>query len=107
MIVTPKYITPKHTMRESLANPKLLGHVLQGDSWYGWRVILIASAGEPLTDEERVVFKKLTGRSREPLRLVHTLVGIGGRRSGKSLAIAVFIAWISGLCSHPYLALAR
>jgi hypothetical protein len=39
---------------------------LGGDSWLAWRVLLIAAMGEPLTDEERAIFAKLTGREREP-----------------------------------------
>ena len=32
------------------------------ESWRGWRILLIAACGEKLTDSEREVFKKLTGR---------------------------------------------
>ena len=87
-------------MRKSLNDPALLGNVLKGDSWFGWRVLLIAAAGEALTDDERREFKRLTGREREPLKLVRELIMIFGRRAGKSLAMACFMLWIAGLCDH-------
>jgi phage terminase large subunit-like protein len=91
---------PRISMREALAEPELLGHVLQGSSWYGWRILLIAAAGEELTDDEREEFRRLTGREREPGHLVHELVAIAGRRAGKSTAMAVFCIWVATLCDH-------
>jgi hypothetical protein len=94
-------MTPTISIREALNDPKLLGNILAGDSWLSWRVIMIASMGEPLTDEERIVFTKLTGREREPLQRVEELVAVVGRRGGKSRAIAALVAYIAGLCKHP------
>jgi hypothetical protein len=91
---------PRTTMHAALYDDKLLGGVMKADSWSGWKVLLIAAAGEPLSDAERVVFKKLTGREREPGQMVKELVAIFGRRAGKSLAMAVFICWVAGLCDH-------
>jgi hypothetical protein len=81
---------PRISMRESLTAPKIFGRVLQGESWYGWRVLLIASAGEELTDDERIEFKRLTGRDREPGRMCRELICVFGRRAGKSRAMTVF-----------------
>ena len=47
---------PTVTMRKALADKKLLGNVLAGDSWRAWRVLMIAAMGEPLTDDERETF---------------------------------------------------
>ena len=58
---------PTVTMREALTDVRLLGSVLAGESWLAWRVLLIAGMGEKLTDDERVIFTKLTGREVEPL----------------------------------------
>jgi hypothetical protein len=55
-------------MRDALSDPEVFGEVLSGSSWDGWRTLLIALSGEPLTDEERVTFQALTGREREPGR---------------------------------------
>src|SRR6516164_1544872 len=91
---------PKVAIRRALSDRKLLGHVLQGPSWFGWRVLLIAPAGERLTGAERVEFKRLTGRSREPGKRCRELICIFGRRAGKTLALAVFDCWIAALCDH-------
>jgi hypothetical protein len=74
--------------------------VLGGDSWRAWRVLLIAAMGEALTDDERVLFTELTGRSQEPLQRVEEFVGVIGRRGGKSRAIAVLATYIAALCEH-------
>ena len=77
-------------------------------SWFAWRVLLIAAAGEKLNEEERVTFKKLTGRDHEPLQMVQELVAVFGRRGGKSLALATFATWISTCVDwKPVLGLAK
>jgi hypothetical protein len=91
---------PRMPMRQALLDDNLLGYAMSGSSWYGWRVLLIAAAGEELTDAERREFTRLTGRDREPGQMVRELVAIFGRRAGKSLAMAVFICWVAGLCDH-------
>ena len=53
---------PHVTMRKALRDKKLLGNVIAGDSWSTWRTLLIAAMGETLTDDERLVFTKITGR---------------------------------------------
>ena len=68
-------VKPLVTLREALADPALLGHVLGGDTWAAWRVLLIAAVGEALTDYERALFAKLTGRECEPGRRVEELIG--------------------------------
>jgi hypothetical protein len=92
---------PSITIRKALSDPKLLGNVLAGESWRAWRVLMIAAMGEPLTDDERETFTKLTGREREPLARVEELCAVVGRRGGKSRAMATLAAYIGGLCKHP------
>jgi hypothetical protein len=91
---------PKISMRESLDDPHLFANILRGDSWKGWRVLLIAAAGEELTDDERIEFKRLTGRAREPGRACSELICVFGRRAGKSTAMVVFNIWNAALCDH-------
>jgi hypothetical protein len=88
------------TMRQALTDPELLGEVLAGDSWRFWVVLLVAIMGEPLDDEERSIFKRLTGREREPLARVEEFWAAIGRRGGKSRAIAVLIVFIATLVDH-------
>jgi hypothetical protein len=91
---------PITSIRKALADPNLLGNVLAGSSWHPWRTLLIAAAGEELTDEERETFTRLTGREREPGQRVEELVAIVGRRGGKSRAMAVLACYLAALCKH-------
>ena len=86
------------TMREALRDRHLLGDALPGDSWSAWRTLLIAAAGEALTDDERQTFKALTGRDREPGAMIETLLVVAGRRSGKTKAMAVLSIYLATLC---------
>jgi hypothetical protein len=95
-------VIPRISLRQALADPALLGGVLDGQSWKPWRTLLIAAMGEDLTQDERPVFKKFTGRDREPGRRVEEFVGIKGRRAGGSYAGGkVVIPYLAGLCQHP------
>jgi gluconate kinase len=76
-------MTPFVTLRRALSDTHLLGGALGGDSWLAWRVLLIAAMGEPLTDEERAFFAKLTGREREPGERVDELWCVIGRSASK------------------------
>jgi hypothetical protein len=96
-------LTPQTSLREALSDQQLLGDVLSGPSWQAWRVLLTASMGEQLTDDERQLFKQLTGRDREPLQRVEEFVGVIGRRGGKSRSISVLATYLAGLCRHPTL----
>jgi hypothetical protein len=93
-------VKPRITLRKALADPQLLGGALAGLSWRAWRVLLIAAMGEALDDEERVLFRELTGRDREPLQRVDQFAAVIGRRGGKSRAIATLACYLAGLCDH-------
>lgn len=88
------------TMRHALEDPDIFGSILAGPSWASWRVILIASQGEPLTDDERAIFTALTGREFEPAEPVDELWGIVGRRGGKTRAFAVLAAFYAALVDY-------
>jgi hypothetical protein len=66
---------PKTTLRRALADQQLLGSELAGDSWAAWRTLLIAAMGEELTDDERQIFRQLTGRHKEPGECIEELRG--------------------------------
>jgi hypothetical protein len=91
---------PRTSLRAALEDPALLGNILAGDSWAAWRIILIAAMGEELTEEERAIFTKLTGREREPGQRIEEFAAVVGRRGGKSRSMATFAAYIGGLCKH-------
>ena len=89
---------PTVTMRRALSDPQLLGCVLPGDSWAAWRTMLIAIMGEPLTDEEAVLFRRLTGGREPPTEPVHEGVFVIGRRGGKDRAASVLSTYLAALC---------
>ncbi len=71
-------------MREALADPDLFANILGGESWSGWRVLLIAAAGEELTEDERVEFKRRCQRNgirkaEARSRVSNGQDGVGGR----------------------------
>ena len=94
-------MNPAITLRRSLSDPNLLGSALAGDTWSAWRAMLIAGMGEALTDAEREIFTRLTGRPREPLQRIEEAAFVVGRRGGKSKAMATLAAYLAGLCEHP------
>jgi hypothetical protein len=91
---------PRVSLRDALTDPHLLAHMLAGESWLPWRVLLIAAMGEQLTDAERIIFTQLTGRAREPLKRVNELASVVGRRGGKTSAMAALATYIAACCSH-------
>ena len=93
-------MTPFVTMRRALSDEHLLGAALGGDSWLAWRVLLIAAMGEPLTNEERAIFAKLTGRGREAGVRVDELWCVIGRRGGKSRAIAALLVYLATMVDY-------
>ncbi len=91
---------PRTSLRRALADPKLLGHVIAGDSWKSWRTLLIAAMGERLSPSERELFKQLTGREREPGARVSEFEAVVGRRGGKTRGLATIATYIAGLVDH-------
>jgi hypothetical protein len=75
---------PKMTMRRALTDLALLGKALEGDSWQAWRVLLVAMTGETLINDEREVFKRLTGRNSEPLERVEEFCGALAAEAGRA-----------------------
>src|SRR5262245_64671137 len=92
-----KPITP---LREAFSDPALLAHVLAGESWLPWRVLLTASMGEALTTNERTVFTRLTERERESGKPVVEMEVVAGRRAGKSTEMAGLATYIATCCEH-------
>jgi hypothetical protein len=88
------------TMREALESPEYFAGLIGGASWVAWRVLLIAMMGEKLTSKERVVFKGLTDREREPLEPVEEFWGI--RRAGKTRAMAVLGSYLAACVDHRH-----
>src|SRR5262249_36541237 len=80
-------VVPKTTLRTALENPLLLGGATPGDSWHGWRSLLLAALGEVLTPDELETYRRLTERQEPPQEGGSELVCGGGRRGGQARAI--------------------
>jgi hypothetical protein len=91
---------PRFTMRQALDDALLLGDIVSGPSWECWRIMLIATMGEALTDEERAIFAKFTGREREPGERIEEAAFIIGRRGGKDRAMSVLVTYLAACCSY-------
>src|SRR6476620_2899677 len=91
---------PLVTLRKAFKDKGLLSHVLKGDSWEPWRVLLIAAMGEPLTEDERPIFTRLTGRDRELGTRVSELEIVAGRRGGKTRALAALATYLASLVDY-------
>ena len=97
---------PTVTMRAALADSHLLGNALVGTSWANWRVLAVAAAGEELTSEEREIFRRYTGRAREPGARIEEALFLIGRRGGKDRAAAALATYFAVLVDWSF-ALAR
>ena len=69
-----------------------------GRAWKEKCLRWIAAVGEELTENERVVFKDLTGRDREPGEPCLEFWAVVGRRGGKSRAAGILSAYLAGCC---------
>jgi len=89
-------------LRTALESPDWLGSVLGAPSYATVRALLLAALGEPLTPSELDAFTQITGRTEAPSEPVAECWLIAGRRSGKTLAIAVLAAFLAGCCDHRH-----
>lgn len=93
------YIGPKYStsMMDAIADPNLFGVGFKNiKTWYPWFIFLKALLVEPMSFDERKIFRKCTGRTRPPSRQPKEGWLIVGRRGGKSYIlalIAVFLAF--------------
>jgi len=70
------------------------------DSWRAWLVILKAIFALEMTDEERKVFKELSGRETAPDKPVEEAWIVAGRRGGKSRMAALIAVYLA--CFRDY-----
>lgn len=97
---TAGLIIPKTSFRTAITTPELLGTALAGESWAHWRALLLAALGEPLKDDELALYQKLTERKAPPTKRVRELIGVIGRRGGKSKAIACLLVYLAALVDY-------
>jgi len=97
---SPGGVVPKTTLRIALSAPELLAGALVGETWHGWRSLLLAAMGEPLRPDELETFRRLTERQQPPAERVSELVAVVGRRGGKSRAIATLLCYLACLVDY-------
>src|SRR5262245_37743872 len=69
-------VVPKTTLRIALSAPELLAGALSGETWHGWRALLLAAMGEDLKPNELEIFRRLTEREQPPKERVSELVAV-------------------------------
>lgn len=86
---------------EAIEDPLLFRPLFKSlDSWRAWFVVLRAVFGLPMSAEDRVVFKQLSGREHPPEQPVEEAWIIAGRRGGKSRMAALTSVYLS--CFRDY-----
>lgn len=80
----------KVSIIDAMNEPTLFGRWFSGDSWQSWRAFLKALFAVAMTETDRAIFGKCTGRSLAPSEALREGWLVVGRRGGKSL-IAAFI----------------
>jgi hypothetical protein len=88
------------SLRDALSDGDLLAHVMSGPTWEPHRILAMAAMGETLTDAERIVFKKFTGRSHEPGERVSELCFVAGRRTGKTVTMGMLATYLASCCDY-------
>ncbi len=84
------------TILAALADGNLLGPAFpESESWQAWRAFLAAVYELPMTEAERAIYTRHTGRETPPTSPAREVWCIAGRRAGKSriaALLAVFVA---------------
>jgi phage terminase large subunit-like protein len=70
-----------------------------GTSWDGWRAVLRAAYGLPMSDQEREFFRSVAERE-PPARRVKELWIVAGRRAGKDSIASLITAYVSTFFEH-------
>src|SRR5438874_907019 len=85
---------------EAMDHPGLFAPWFRGaSSWDGWRAILRAAFGLPMSEQERAFFRQVAGRE-PPGRRVKELWVIAGRRAGKDSIASLITAHVATFFDH-------
>ena len=88
---------------ETIEDPNLFRPLFKSlDSWQSWLVVLKALFAIPMTEEDRALFTKLTGRTTPPAEPVQECWLVVGRRGGKSFIVALIAVYLA--CFRDYAA---
>ncbi|WP_298106321.1 hypothetical protein [Bradyrhizobium sp.] len=81
----------------AMDDPRLFAPFFRGPSWDGWRTVLKAAYGLPLSEPEISFFKSVAGDRAPPASRVRELWIPAGRRAGKDAATSLISAHTGAL----------
>jgi hypothetical protein len=89
------------TIIDAIHDPNLFRPLFKNlGTWRTWFVVLKAIFAIPMTEEERVIFTQLTGRTTPPAEQVQECWFVVGRRGGKSFIVALIAVFLA--CFRDY-----
>ena len=90
-----------YQITDAIGDSKLLGAAFGPlASWKNWAVVLKASFGLELNEEEAQAFATVAGSRAPPTKRVRELWAIIGRRGGKSRIAAVLAVFLAAFTKH-------
>lgn len=89
------------TIIDAIHDPNLFRPLFKHlDTWRAWFVVLKALFLIPMTEEERLLFTALTGRTTAPTEQIQECWLVVGRRGGKSFIVALIAVYLA--CFRDY-----
>lgn len=89
------------TIIDAINDPNLFRPLFKNlATWRAWFVVLKAIFAIPMTEDERVLFTQLTGRTTPPAEQVQECWFVVGRRGGKSFIVALIAVYLA--CFRDY-----
>jgi hypothetical protein len=86
------------TILDAIDDPHLFGqHFKDKNTWLAWRAFLCALFALPMTEAQRLIYAKHTGRTTPPTKPLHEGWLICGRRSGKSFVLSLVAVYLATL----------
>lgn len=89
---------PALSIIDAMDDPALFQPWFPGETWAGWRTILKAAFGMPLSDDELAFFRTVASRD-PPAKPVKEIWIIVGRRGGKDSVASVIVAYLAAMFS--------
>ncbi len=84
------------TIIDAINDPNLFRPLFKSlATWQAWFVVLKAIFAIPMTEEERLLFTTLTGRTTPPTEQVQECWLVVGRRGGKSFIVALIAVFLA------------
>jgi hypothetical protein len=92
---------PPVTILDAIQDPNLFHPFFKDpDTWRYWFVVLKAIFGLPMTEDEIVLFRQLTGRQTPPSKQAEEVWLVIGRRGGKSFITALIAVYVACFRDH-------